>query len=369
MNSVMLAIGIVLAGQDMEVRLRGPVHEAYASTGDNRAPLETPQPPQSLAEAVPRVYPGPGAWWIPGYWDLDPEENSWTWVTGTWRVPPPGHVWISGYWRATTNGTWQRVPGLWYPAFAGQARLTYVAPPTSRPPQQAPPPRPVRGDDPNLVNIPGEWQLQGNRLQWITGKRVGFAPGQGWSAGKLAWTPSGILPVSGHPDLAFDNRGWAFAPVRARPGTAWEPAWTWTSRAWLESSWRDPAGFYRLGDHHANLWIDSGLVSAIDALRQRGDPFLEPLIRKSATPQELEQAQYLLRERAMGRQALPPRALTRDNAGSQTWLQPAKGEATPEEIIKREQQRQDYFANQAKARERLEQGIRRLPASVVIESN
>ena len=369
MNSILIAFSLLLGGQDLEVRLRGPVHEAYAATGDSRAPVETPQPPQPLVEAVPRVYPGTGAWWIPGYWDFDPEENAWTWVTGTWRVPPAGHVWISGYWRPTTNGNWQRVGGLWYPSFAGQARLTYVTPLTSRSPQLAPPPRPVRGDDPNLISIPGEWQLQGSHLHWVSGKRVGFGPGMGWSAGKVAWTPAGALPVSGHPDQAFDTRGWAFAPVRARPGAAWEPSWIWTSKAWLETSWKDPAGFYRLGDHHGTIWIDSGLVSAIDAMRQRGDPFLEPLTRKSATALELEQAQFLLRERNMGRQPLPARVLTRENAATQTWLQPAKGEATPEEILKREQERMAYFAKQAKVRQRLEQGIKRLPATVTIESN
>lgn len=369
MKPLLIAFSLLLAGQDLEVRLRGPVHEAYATTGESRMPVETSQPPQPLAEAVPKVYPGEGAWWIPGYWDLDLEERAWTWVTGTWRVPPAGHVWISGYWRQVTNGNWQRVPGVWFPSLAGQARLTYVAPPSSRAPQVSGPVRPVRGDDPNLVNIPGEWQLVGNHLQWVSGKRVGFGPGMGWSVGRLSWTPAGALPVSGHADQSFDSRGWAFAPVRARPGTAWEPSWIWTQKAWVETSWKDPAGFYRLGDHHSTLWIDAGLVSAIDAARQRGDPFLEPLSRKAASALELEQAQFLLRERNMGRQPWPARVLTRENAAIQTWLQPAKGETTPEVILKREQQRAEYFAKQAKVRQRLEQGIKRVPATVTIEAN
>lgn len=369
MNSAMLAIAFLITCQEVEIRLRGPVHEAFAATGDSRAPWETPPPPQPLAESVPRVYPGAGAWWIPGYWDFDQEENTWTWVTGTWRVPPPGHAWISGYWRPNGHGGWQRVPGLWHPSGPGQARLTYLPPLTSRPPRQAPPPRPVRDDDPHIYFIPGEWQLQGTALQWQPGKRVRLAKDMAWGTGRLAWSPAGILPVPGHTDLGFENRGWGFAPVRARPGTAFEPGWTWAPRAWLESAWRDPAGTYRLGDHHAPLWTDIGLVSALDAMRHKGDPFLETLARQAATPQLLEQAQYMQRERGMGRQAPPPRQLTRENAQTQGWVQPAKGEATPDEVLKREQERGAFFEKQANARQKLEQGIKRLPATVLIESN
>lgn len=368
MNAIALAIAAMLAGQAAEVRLRGPVHEAFAITGESRAPRLGPQPPAPLAEAVPKVYPGPGAMWIPGYWDFDAEENDWTWVSGTWRFPPAGHAWINGYWHSAAGG-WQRVPGIWYPSFAGQARLAYVAPSTIRPPMQPPPPRPARGDDPGLVFIPGEWQALGNRLQWVSGKRIGFPEGRGWTPGRIAWTPAGALPVSGHADLSPETRGWAFAPVRARPGAAIEPQWIWTARAWLEFAWRDPEGPYRLGDYHGTFWIDHGLVSALDAMRQRGDPFLEPLARKLPSAVAVEQAQYILRERSMGRQPLPPRALTRESAGIQPWLVPAKGEATPEATLKREEERLKYFEKQAKARQRLEQGIKRLPASGMIELN
>lgn len=104
-------------------------------------------------------------------------------------------------------------------------------------------------------------------------------------------------------------------------------------------------------------------------MRQKGDPFLEPLARRLPSAVAVEQAQYILRERSMGRQPLPPRALTRESAAIQPWLVPAKGEPTPEATLRREEERLKYFEKQAKARQRLEQGIKRLPANGLIELN
>ena len=53
----------------------------------------------------------PARQWIEGYWEWDAGRNDFVWVTGTWRVPPPGRFWVNGYWKRDDQG-WYRVPGL-----------------------------------------------------------------------------------------------------------------------------------------------------------------------------------------------------------------------------------------------------------------
>ena len=370
MNAFILTLVALVANQALpvDVRLKGSVHEAFAWTGESRLPPECPKPPAALIESIPTVFPGVGAQWIPGYWDYDSEESAWTWTTGTWRFPPAGHVWISGYWREVRPDRWQRVPGLWTSGQAGPVRLTYTQPPAQQP-RQSPPPRAARGDNPDLVNIPGEWAMMGDRLLWTAPRRLAFPGGRGWSTGKLSWTPAGPLPVSGHPDQGPSTRGWVYAPVRAEPGTTFEPTWIWTSKAWVEAAWRDPAGHYRLGDYHATGWLETGVVSAIDGMRQRGDPFLEAQLRQSAEPRDVEQALWVLRERNLGRLPLPPRQLTPDNMAGQGWIEPAKGDATPDLVSRTETKRGKVFLEQAELRRVGEKAIKRLPSTIVVPSN
>ncbi len=51
--------------------------------------------------------------WIDGYWDWDDYYNEYTWVPGTWAVPPhAGWVWMDGYWELGPRGyVW--VSGYW----------------------------------------------------------------------------------------------------------------------------------------------------------------------------------------------------------------------------------------------------------------
>src|SRR5437016_4275168 len=89
----------------VEVLARGPVHEAYAGPVDTSRPQATPvvpkQPPAPLDEMPPDQKPaGEGVQWIPGYWGWDDERSDFIWVSGFWRVAPPGRQWMPGHWMA-----------------------------------------------------------------------------------------------------------------------------------------------------------------------------------------------------------------------------------------------------------------------------
>lgn len=67
-------------------------------------------PPAYRAEVM-GVAPGPGYFWIGGYWEWGGAE--YRWVPGSWVVRPhPGAGWIRGHWRGTRRGYYW-IPGHW----------------------------------------------------------------------------------------------------------------------------------------------------------------------------------------------------------------------------------------------------------------
>src|SRR5688500_14557314 len=121
----LLGLGLLLGGQgparaelataqeEIEVLARGPVHEAYAEphTGEPRpTPVVPKQPPKPVEEIPAEQKPeGEEVQWVPGYWAWDDERKDYLWVSGFWRVPPPGRQWVPGYWHQAEQG-WQWVP-------------------------------------------------------------------------------------------------------------------------------------------------------------------------------------------------------------------------------------------------------------------
>ncbi len=84
----------------IEPLVRGPVHEGFAEMV-RLTPEPTPpvagQPPQPINELPADVRPdSPNAEWLAGYWGWDGTSNRFIWVSGTWRVPPPGDALGSG---------------------------------------------------------------------------------------------------------------------------------------------------------------------------------------------------------------------------------------------------------------------------------
>src|SRR3974377_977656 len=60
----------------------------------------------------PSRHPSANAQWIEGYGEWDAGRKDYLWVTGTWRLPPPGRFWVNGYWKRDEQG-WYRVPAFW----------------------------------------------------------------------------------------------------------------------------------------------------------------------------------------------------------------------------------------------------------------
>ncbi len=89
-------------------------HEALSDKSDTR-PLAVivDQPPPPPLPDQPRPAAGEsGAVWIEGYWNWQPAIGQFAWVSGVWKVPPPGRFWVGGYWKREEKG-WTRVPGFW----------------------------------------------------------------------------------------------------------------------------------------------------------------------------------------------------------------------------------------------------------------
>jgi hypothetical protein len=97
-----------------EVLARGPVHEAFAEPvvfDPEPSTVVDRQPPDPIEEQPPDQRPaGDNVAWMPGYWSWDHERDDFIWVSGFWRVLPPGRQWMPGYWAEVSGG----VPvGLW----------------------------------------------------------------------------------------------------------------------------------------------------------------------------------------------------------------------------------------------------------------
>jgi hypothetical protein len=67
-----------------------------------------PPPPQ--VDAVVGVAPGPGFFWIGGYWDWVGGRH--VWVGGHWQAPRAGYRWEPHAWVHGADG-WHAHPGHW----------------------------------------------------------------------------------------------------------------------------------------------------------------------------------------------------------------------------------------------------------------
>src|SRR5262249_30877527 len=111
---------------NVQILLRGPVHEAFAAPLLQLLqppPIVPAEPPAPLDELLPLLRPaGNNVRWIPGYWSYDDDAGDFVWVTGVWRRVPPGKRWVPGSW-VEVEGGWQRSPGFWADARLGEIFL------------------------------------------------------------------------------------------------------------------------------------------------------------------------------------------------------------------------------------------------------
>ncbi len=250
----------------VEPLARGPVHEGYAEAVDLQ-PLPTPAvpkaPPAPLQEMPPDQKPaGDNVIWIPGYWGWDADRNDFVWVSGFWRVPPPGKTWVPGSWRQVSGG-WQWTHGLW--AQPEQTQLQYVPAPPA--PVESGPSVPAPQLD--CIFVPGTWVYK-TTWAWRPGYWIDPRPGYVWVPARYRWTPAGYVFLDGYWDYALAGRGLLFAPVYV-PRVVYARPFVWTPTVAISYQslfgalfvYR-PAGHYYYGDYFAPRYVSTGFVPWID---------------------------------------------------------------------------------------------------------
>jgi hypothetical protein len=198
-------------GEDgVQVLTRGPVHEAFAETvtyDPGPGILVTRPPPEPIEEVVPDQRPdGVDVTWIPGYTAWDDERNDYLWVSGVWRIPPPGRQWMPGYWGTTQQG-FQWTAGYWADEQLNEVEYLPEPPETVEVGPSGIPP----SSDHNW--IPGAWVWVQGRYAWRPGYWVAGHANWDWVPSHYNWAPRGYVFVDGYWDHSIQNRGVLFAPV------------------------------------------------------------------------------------------------------------------------------------------------------------
>lgn len=201
--------------EDVDVLMRGPLHEAFATAHQSDpvpAPLIQEQPPEPIDEVPPEFKPvGNNVTWIGGYWAWDDANSNFIWISGVWRDVPPGRDWVPGYWHESDEGhRW--ISGFWTDETAQQQpELIQNLPPASidqGPSTLAP------GD--NYFYVPGNWQYHGGSYRWLTGHWQPVVNNWIWIPASYVWTPHGCYYRSGYWDYEVAWRGTCYAPVHFR---------------------------------------------------------------------------------------------------------------------------------------------------------
>lgn len=273
------AQGAAYDDENAEVLTRGPVHEAFATVVDynpGRGYVARKAPPDPIEEVPPEERPtGDDVTWIPGYWAWDDDASDYIWVSGTWRVPPPGREWIAGYW-ADSDGEFIWISGYWGEI---EVRETTYLPPPPRSLESGP-----NIDRPSLDYgwSPGCWVWYDGRYAWRAGY---WARGRGdwvWIPSYYVWTPHGYIFIDGYWDYVVARRGIVYAPVHfrsrvyARRGYYYTPSIVFNLGLFSDHLFLRPRScHYYFGDYYASRYEDAGFYFAFSYHNSRRgyDPF------------------------------------------------------------------------------------------------
>ena len=201
----------------------GPLHEAFLSPVRDRDPdYVAKAPPPPIVERPGVDAPSPNAQWIEGYWDWDPKRNDFLWVTGTWRVPPPGKFWVNGYWKRDDKG-WYRVPGFWSDRKTDRIDFRKSGPPADHPPDE-----PGESPGKDYFYVPGHYAPDGDGVVWKPGFWARIQPGWAWVPAQWVRQPEGWAYQEGYWDRVLEDRGTLFAPAEVtdaarNPNTVYQP--------------------------------------------------------------------------------------------------------------------------------------------------
>jgi hypothetical protein len=198
-----------LPKEDMQVLASGPIHEAFAEavTLDPEPGMVSPKAPPAIIEEIPpEQKPEGNVQWIPGYWAWDDDRNEYIWVSGVWRVPPPGRQWVPGYWTPAGQG-YQWISGYWASIMAKETEYL------PEPPESVEVGPSSNAPSPDYNWMPGCWIWHYGRYAWRPGYWAPVNPDWIWVPNHYTWTPRGYIFVGGYWDYIVINRGVLFAPV------------------------------------------------------------------------------------------------------------------------------------------------------------
>ncbi len=252
-----------------EVLTRGPIHEAFAevvSYNPQSGQIIAKQPPKPIEEVPPAEKPEGDYTWIPGYWAWDHDRDNFIWVTGAWRIPPPGTTWMPGYWNQAANG-FQWVSGYWGPATAAGSNQTtsdtvYLPPP----PQSIEAGASTAAPSPDNFWVPGYWYWADGRYMWRAGYWGRCQPDWVWIPARYIWTPGGYVFVAGHWDFALARRGVVFCPVYYADPYYLGPSYYYSPSVCIQTPiltgylfCRPAYGHYYFGDYYDPAYVSVGI--------------------------------------------------------------------------------------------------------------
>lgn len=300
----------------VDILAHGPIHEAYAQPVSGQPKpgvVIAKKPPDPVEEVPPDQKPaGDNVQWIPGYWAYDDDAKNYMWVSGFWRVPPPGRRWVPGHWQEVEGG-WMWVSGFWTPE-AQAVQVNYLPPPPPTLDQGPTTPAP----DAASTYIPGCWVYVDARYRWRPGHWIAFQPNWVWIAAHYVWTPGGCIFIDGYWDHPLDQCGLLFAPVRFGPRwfalrRPFIPEFVVKVDFLLGAMFVGPlARHYYFGDYFEPKFAQRGFVTWIDYHGTRGvyDPYFAYFRHQHAAEPHWEAGlRELYRARAAGEVARPPRTL------------------------------------------------------------
>ena len=207
------AFGQYVDEDGLQVLTQGPMHEAFAQvamSGPSAGIIVSRSPYAPIDEIPPEHRPeGADVAWIPGYWAWDEDRDDFIWISGVWRVIPPGREWVPGYWAPASNGM-QWISGFWREI--NQVQVTYLPPPPE--PLELGPSSPPPG--PDRIWSPGCWIWRDGRYYWRPGYWIVQRPDWVWIPAHYNWTPRGCVYLPGYWDYDIGYRGVMFAPVYYR---------------------------------------------------------------------------------------------------------------------------------------------------------
>jgi hypothetical protein len=299
----------------VDVVTHGPIHEAFAETlaFDPEPGIVVPKaPPDAITEVPPEQKPEGQVEWVPGYWGWDDDRNDFIWVSGIWRVLPPGRQWVPGYWVKAESG-FQWISGYWAPIKGSEPEYlpeppesVEVGPNTSAP-------------SPDYGWIPGCWIWYHGRYAWRPGYWAQMQPDWVWVPAHYVWTPRGYIFVGGYWDYAVIHRGVLFAPVFFSFGVnvghrfSFTPSFVIDLNVFSDCLFLRPRyGHYYFGDYYASRYYQGGIYPwfSLHARRVAYEPIYAHQRWEHRKDREWEDhLQTRFQERRVHEESRPPRRL------------------------------------------------------------